>query len=303
MLQLLALSFLPYKWPLSCSRFLSSENAKELLAQNSKLRNSHQEFMKHSPCRPLISKIALAAVALAGSLLSTSAHAALINGDFETGATDPANIIAGTGGNSGGADSSLIYTNSQITGNVPGWYTGGVNGSALATNDQTYFPLGPASNGPHGGSVALVLTSSGSPYDAFISQVTSAVAGTWYTVGYWVSTQGTTVPGPADNFLKVNWGATSISPSAIGGGTDYMPGAIPVPTGWTHLQFDVLSGGGGGERLTFIGAGAAGQEILLDDLTFVEAVPEVSSFGMLTGLGLLAFGTAARIRRRSLATA
>jgi hypothetical protein len=41
---------------------------------------------------------------------------------------------------------------------------------------------------------------------------------------------------------------------------------------------------------------------LLDDVSVI-AVPEVSSFGMLTGLGLLAFGTAARFRRRSVATA
>ena len=56
-------------------------------------------------------------------------------------------------------------------------------------------------------------------------------------------------------------------------------------------------------RLSFIG-GATPGAILLDDVTvdFV-AVPEISSFGMITGLALLAFGTAARIRRRSPLTA
>ena len=53
--------------------------------------------------------------------------------------------------------------------------------------------------------------------------------------------------------------------------------------------------------LSFV-AGSEPAGILIDDVSVI-AVPEVSSFGMLTGLGLLAFGTAARFRRRSLATA
>ena len=246
--------------------------------------------MKHSPCRPLLSTFALAAVALASPLLSTSAHAALINGDFEA---NPITVFGSGGTAPGGAATSWIL------GDLNGWDNGGANGFVTATNEQGYFPLG--GPGPYGGSLSAVFSAAGSPYDAFISQVTSLTAGTWYTVGYWASTQGPTVAGPADNFLSVNWGGTYTG-SAITGGATYLPGAIPVPTGWTHYQFDVLSNTGS-ERLSFIGAGAAGQEILLDDVTLVEAVPEISSFGMLTGLGLVAFGAAARIRRRSLATA
>ncbi len=253
--------------------------------------------MKHSSTRPLLSSIALSVIALAGSLLSTTAHAALMNGDFEAGATIP---LPGAGGTAIGGTST-----STILGDLSGWDTGGSGypggtgtAYATATNEQGYFPLGGA--GPHGGSLAAVLTAAGTPYDAFISQVTSAVAGTWYTVGYWVSTQGSS---GSDNFLAVNWGGSATNGGvAVTGGTTYLPGSIPVPTGWTHVLFDVYSSGGG-ERISFVGAGASGQEILLDDITFVEAVPEVSSFGMLTGLGLIAFGSAARIRRRSLVTA
>lgn len=252
--------------------------------------------MKHSPLRPLLSTFALAAISLVTPLLSNSAHAALINGDFESGA---ALVFPGGGDGSGTAVGGGAAD--WKTGDLSGWQNGGVNGFVSATNEQGYFPLG-AGNGPHGGDLAAVFTASGAPYDAFISQVTTAVASTWYTVGYYASTQGPTVVGPADNFLTVNWGGSLNPGIAVTGGSNYLPGAIPVPTGWTYYTFDVLSVAGG-ERLSFTGAGAAGQEILLDDITFVEAVPEISSFGMLTGLGLLAFGTAARFRRRSLATA
>ena len=70
--------------------------------------------------------------------------------------------------------------------------------------------------------------------------------------------------------------------------------------GWTEHTVD-FTAETTSTRLSFIaGNGAAGN--LLDDVSLI-AVPEVSSFGMLTGLGLLAFGTAARFRRRSVATA
>ncbi len=270
----------------------SFQKLKRVLAPKTKIRNYHSEFMKHSPRRPLVSAFALGAVALASSLFSINTHAALINGGFENNVIfDSADSAGGTA--TGGGETSKKY------GDLNGWDTGvATNANVFATNDQSFLPLGGA--GPHGGELAAVFSAAGVPYDGFISQVTSTVAGTWYTVGYWVATQGPTVAGPADNFLRVNWGG-SISGDAITGGFNFTPGAIPVPTNWTHVE--VFFQSSGNDRLSFTAGGAAGQEILLDDVTLVEAVPEVSSFGMLTGAGLLAFGAAARFRRREIAIA
>jgi hypothetical protein len=70
--------------------------------------------------------------------------------------------------------------------------------------------------------------------------------------------------------------------------------------GWTLYTQDVVANATT-MNLKFT-AGNTPAGILIDDVSVI-AVPEVSSFGMLTGLGLLAFGTAARFRRRSVATA
>lgn len=251
--------------------------------------------MKNSLFRPLTTTFAFAAISLSSSLLLTSAQAALINAGFEDGASV---IFPGSGGTAvGGAATDWII------GDLSGWdvSSGGNNGFVTATNQDAYFPVAPG-NGPRTGDLAAVFSASGAPYDAFISQVTAAVAGTWYTVGLWVSTQGPAVVSP-DNFLTVNWGGAATNGGvAVTGGINYLPSTVPVPQNWTHVVFDVYSAAGG-ERLSFTAGGASGQEILLDDVSLVLAVPEVSSFGMLTGLGLLSLGAAARIRRRSLATA
>jgi MYXO-CTERM domain-containing protein len=53
--------------------------------------------------------------------------------------------------------------------------------------------------------------------------------------------------------------------------------------------------------LSFVGGNVPGGTLISD--VDVEAVPEVSSFGMVMGLGLFAFGAAVRVRRRSPMTA
>ena len=133
------------------------------------------------------------------------------------------------------------------------------------------------------------------------SSQTEAVAtttGDLYRVSFWMSNQIGDAPG---NSLRVNWGGTDTGTAITGGTNIFGPVALTVPLGWTQHTMDVVGGAGTTTRLSFIaGNDAAGN--LIDDVSVI-AVPEVSSFGMLTGLGLLAFGTAARFRRRSVATA
>jgi len=116
-------------------------------------------------------------------------------------------------------------------------------------------------------------------------------------VSFWLSNQIGDYP---NNSLRVNWGGTDTGTEITGGTDIFGPTALSVPMGWTQYTTDIVAISTS-TSLSFIGGNdAAGN--LLDDVSVI-AVPEVSSFGMLTGLGLLAFGTAARFRRRSVATA
>lgn len=257
------------------------------------------EFMKHSPRHPYLSTLVLASVALVSPLFSSSAHANLItNGDFES------SVIFNSGDGLGGVTSSGAVTDTKV-GDLAGWDTGpSSNGpNAFGSNSQSYFTLG-AGGGPHGGALAAVFPNTPT-FDGYISQIATTVIGQWYTVGFWVSNQ-VGDPGDINNHMIVNWGGTIVNPGdavtlgeSISVGS--LPGAIPVPTGWTHYEFTRQSVGND-SRISFIGGSTPGA-LLIDDVTVLDAVPEVSSFGMITGLALLAFGTASRIRRRQLATA
>lgn len=260
-------------------------------------------FMRSVPRPPLFSTFLSAAIALAMPLLSPSARANLVaNGGFEAGAVaDPA--VGGTAVG-GGATAT-------INGDLSSWDVGPSSNfpNVLATNQNGYYGGAP-NGGPHTGDLAAVFPNF-PEYDGYISQaVSGVVGGSIYKIGFWLSNQVGDLP---DNYMSVKWGGYFVNPGdALSGGYSLsgdggnpanptLPGAIPVPTNWTHYEFTV-GAPSDNARLTFIG-GHSSAGNLIDDVTvdFI-AVPEVSSFGMVMGLGLLALGTLARIRRRSLAT-
>lgn len=270
--------------------------------------------MRSAPRPHFLSSIASAAIALTMPLLSPSAHANLVtNGSFEDGTPDFSLPVAGVLAGGG-------TTNSILRDFTPGWVVGGDprNQNALISNTEGFFDptIGPHYNPDYFGTHGLEQVSAVLPhfpdYNAFISQVLATQIGVKYALTFYTSEQG---PPPPLNSLTVNVGGqinttlnvydpgsdsyadvTSIS----GGSNIYGPAVIPVPSGWTehYLEFvaDATS-----TRLSFIG-GDTTNAILLDDISVVVAVPEVSSLGMIMGLGLLGLGTAARIRRRSLAS-
>ncbi len=253
--------------------------------------------MSTPPKRPIFSALVIAAMSLASPLFTPSAHANLVvNGDFETGVTQKRDF----GGIAvGGGDTVLLE------GTLAGWGTG-PSGSApnvLATNERVYYAASsdpapvPPPGGPHAGAVSAVFPNP-YPYDGYISQaIAGVVNGSAYRISFWLSNQ---IGDANNNSLAAHWGGTDTG-NGISGGTDiFGPVALTVPLGWTQYSVDVVATENN-QRLSFrAGNAAAGN--LLDDVSVI-AIPEVSSFGMLTGLSLLALGATARFRRRSVATA
>jgi len=252
--------------------------------------------MQLAPRRPLFLPVIAAAITLASPLFSTSAHANMVvNGGFEDGASSVL-PFGGTAVGGGGTD--------LINGSLNGWTVGPVpNGTALnvlATNDSSYYGTD-IQSGPHSGDLAAVFPNFPN-YNGYMAQaISGVVGGSIYQISFWMANQ---VGDNPNNGITVNWGGIIASPGAsITDGTNLMgPVAIPVPLQWTQYSFTV-GASSDNALLSFIGGNSSAATLIDDvDVEFV-AVPEVSSFGMVMGLGLLALGTAMRVRRRSLVTA
>ena len=263
--------------------------------------------MRSAPRPHHFAKFIAAAIALASPLIAPTANANLVqNGGFEDGASVfPVDQGVAPGG--GAAPLSLSFV-------IPSWDVGPANGSGanvIATNDAAYFNI--VGGGPHTGSQAAVFPNTPN-FDGYISQaVSGVVGGVGYKISFWLANQ---IGDNAFNYMNANWGGTingSYDPLIAGShpitggtalsyinGTDgsnpTLPGAIPVPTGWTYYEFTVTAPTNDA-RLSFTGGNASAGN-LIDDVEVI-AVPEVSSFGIVMGIVLLAFGTMMRIRRRA----
>ena len=263
--------------------------------------------MTTTPKRPLLSTLVIAAISLASPLLSSSARANLVtNGGFEdvTGLPSGGVILPGSGGTAvGGGDASWTE------GTMASWTVGpSGNGfvNAIASNQNPYYGtisatgpgngadaapvtgvFGAGGGGPHSGVLAAVFPN-GMPYDGFISQaIAGLTVGQAYRVSFWLSNQ---LGDAANNSLGVTFGTSTV----------LAPTSLTVPLGWTQYTADIIADSATMNLKFTAGNDAAGN--LIDDVSVI-AVPEVSSFGMLTGIALLTFGSAARLRRRATATA
>jgi hypothetical protein len=268
--------------------------------------------MQAAPRRPIFLPLIAAAITLASPLFSTSARANLVvNGNFDTGAGGVGAVV-----DSGIPGQGAAYQGGQgsadiLTGSFYGWTTSpasNVSGAPVATNANIYFaqtaglnsgPLTAYNPVTNTGGVAAVLPDFPS-FTASISQaITGVVATSLYNISFWVANQDNgqgSNSGVGNNYLTVNFGG-----AALTGGTPPIPGAIPVPTNWTQYTFTNVVAPSDSAILSFVGGNVPGGTLISD--VDVEAVPEVSSFGMVMGLGLFAFGAAVRVRRRSPMTA
>ena len=259
---------------------------------------------------PLLSTFVVATIALCSPMFSPSARANLVvNGGFEDGLT----TISGGGGTApGGGDTA--WKEGDITSGGLGWQVGPSTNSpnVLASNQSIYYATasngdpGAATGGPHSGVLAAAFPNT-PLFDGYISQaVGSVVGGSIYKISFWLANQ---IGDDTQNYMNVNWGGAIANPGdaitggySLTGGVPALPGAIPVPTGWTYYEFTV-GAPSDNARLSFIGGNSAAGNLIDDvDVVFV-AVPEISSFGTVMGLGLLALGAMARVRRRSYVTA
>ncbi len=275
--------------------------------------------MTPTPKRPLFSTFVIAAISLASPFLSSSAHADLVtNGGFEYGYYASPLDPSGNGGVAvGGGTTQGYQVDLPATGTVPGSYGWNTGPRDPTTGDVTavlvnnlggpaYFLNSPG-GGPHGGYVAAVFTDG--TYQSYITQVlTGLTIGQTYRLGYWISNQigdapSTTTSGPdfTYNSLTVALGGNDTGTAITGATNIFGPVQLQVPLGWTYETQDFVASGSTSIRLSFIGGSNTAGD-LLDDVSVV-AVPESSSFGVLMGAALLAFGTAARFRRRSVAMA
>lgn len=278
---------------------IGSKNRKKILPptrNRSYSKMTNMSCSPHSPGKSFIVFKTGALACLSAVVMSAVAHANLVvNGGFEVGATQ---LLPGFGGVAAGGGST-----DWIEGLLSSWDVGGSGINALATNQEAYFSPD-VGGGPRSGSLAAVLPNFPA-FDGYISQqIIGTVAGSIYRVSFWLSNQ---VGDAANNYLEVRWGGTYVNPSTpIVGGSwiagSGLPGAIPVSSGWTYYEF-LTTADVNDTRLSFIGGNIAGG-VLLDDVSveFV-AVPEISSLGGLMGMGLLAFGSTVRLRRRPTAAA
>lgn len=240
----------------------------------------------------------LAPIALATAFFISPAHANLVvNGGFEAGVST---VAPGGGVAVGGAATALI---AEPVGTITGWTVGPTlnpNGfNVAATNDAAYYDIGPRT-----GDVAAVFPNTPG-FDGFMSQaVVGVVGGSLYKIGFYLSNQ---IGDIVDNYMTVTWGGMTLSTSdatytgeSIGGSQSPLPGAIMVPQGWRHYEWTGVGAPSNDTVLKFTGGNTAAGNLIDDVSVEFVAVPEISSFGMLVGLGLLALGTMGRIRRRSL---
>lgn len=223
-------------------------------------------------------------ISVAALAMASSAHAAVLNGGFET-----------NGGN-GQIGVNTTLANWTIGGPPNYWFVFTPGASPTSPGQFGNVSLyGPIAASPSGG---FFVGSDPGFQNATLSQtLTGLTPGSLYTVSFnYAGGQQVGFDGATNEGWKVNFGNQTQS-------TALLNNANHGFTGWNTASFNFIAGATGTETLSFLAIGTATQGAppfaLLDGVTVTQGVPEPATWAMMM-VGFGALGVMLRRRRREL---